>query len=163
VLAFRAAGIPSTQGNLRAVTPKGAKFARIIDSRQDRIIPWRNAVQIAAADAAGPTWQPIPGPVRVDLWFALTKPAGAPKRRRTWPIGQRSGDVDKLARACLDAITDAGVICDDAQVVELRVVKDYPEHVQQLSPGVIVRVWRADEPPPGPPADQIPLIGQEQS
>ena len=55
----------------------------------------------------------------------------------------------KLARAVMDALTDAGVWTDDARVTDLRVVKDYPgEPVAQSTPGVLVRVWRADQSAP---------------
>jgi Holliday junction resolvase RusA-like endonuclease len=166
LLAFRVAGRPVTQGNLRAVQPKGAKFARIIDKDQAKQKPWREAVRSTALEAAeravrGAAWTPEAGPVRVDLWFALPAPASRPKRRRTWPIGKRSGDSDKLTRAVLDAITDAGVWGDDSQVVELRVVKDWPEHVQQMSPGVIVRIWRVDAEPPPPTTGRIPVVSQQ--
>jgi Holliday junction resolvase RusA-like endonuclease len=68
----------------------------------------------------------------------LLKPRSAPKRRRTWPIGARSGDVDKLARSVLDSLT--GVLFhDDAQVVHLVVSKDYGD-----APGVRVFVADAD-------------------
>lgn len=158
VLQFRVAGTPVTQGNHSAWAPKGAKFARVVDTNQRTLRPWREAIRSTAVDAAGEEWQPLAGPVRVDVWLALPKPSSAPKTRRTWPIGARSGDADKLARAVLDALTDAGVWRDDSQVVELRVVKDYPEHVQQLSPGALVRIWRVDGELPPLTTGQIPVL-----
>ena len=61
-------------------------------------------------------------PVRVDLVFLLPKPPSRPKRRRCWPTVKP--DIDKLVRAVLDALTSV-VFTDDAQVVALRVDKDY--------------------------------------
>jgi Holliday junction resolvase RusA-like endonuclease len=40
-----------------------------------------------------------------------------------WPA--KRPDVDKLARACLDALTQSGAIRDDAQVVMLGATKVY--------------------------------------
>lgn len=158
MLQFRVVGRPVTQGSMSAFIAGGR--AIVTDQKGPKLKPWREAIRSTAVDAAGPAWQPLPGPVRVDLWLALPKPSSAPKRRRTWPTGKRSGDVDKLARACLDALTEAGIVRDDSQCVELRAVKDYPEHLNQLSPGVIVRVWRVDAEVPPPVTGQIPLLAQ---
>jgi Holliday junction resolvase RusA-like endonuclease len=130
----------------------------VTDQKGSKLKPWREAVRSTAVDAAGEAWAPIDGPVRVDLWFAMPKPQSVPKTRRTWPM--RKPDLDKLARACLDALTQAGILADDARVVELRAVKDWPEHVQQMSPGVVVRVWRVDPTLPPPTTGQIPLLGE---
>lgn len=140
---FRVAGRPMTQGSKTGIVVKGR--AVLVETNRAALKPWREAVRSTALEHLGDTWQPYPGPVHVRLLFALPKPASAPKTRRTWPVGARSGDVDKLARACLDACTDAGVWRDDAQVVDLHVTKDYPgEHAGQLTPGVLVHVVPAE-------------------
>lgn len=63
----------------------------------------------------------IDGPVVVSLRFYLPKPASAPKRRITWP---KSGDIDKLARACLDSLTHT-IITNDNLVVAAPLTKEY--------------------------------------
>ena len=156
VLQFRVAGIPVPQGSMSAFV-RGSR-AIVTDQKGSKLKPWREAIRSTAVDSAGPNWAPLDCPVRVDLWFAMPKPASTPKTRRTWPM--RQPDLDKLARACLDALTQAGVLADDARVVELRAVKDWPEHVQQMSPGVVVRVWRVDEALPPPTTGQIPLLAE---
>jgi crossover junction endodeoxyribonuclease RusA len=143
VLQFRVRGIPSTQGDHKAYKPKGAPFARIVDANPAKLRPWREAIRQDAVQAAGETWTPLDGPVLVTLRFALARPASAPKTRRTWPIGKRSGDVDKLARAALDALTDAGIFTDDARVTELTVSKDYVGG-DVHSPGVLITVQPLD-------------------
>lgn len=142
-LSFRVAGRPVTQGSKTGIVVGGR--AVLVEKARDRLKPWREAVRSTALDHLGDAWQPYPGPVYLQLVFALPKPASAPKSRRTWPIGARSGDVDKLTRAVMDALTDAGVWRDDAQVVRLLVDKDYPgPHTQQITPGVLVHVVPAE-------------------
>ncbi len=157
ILRFRVSGLPVTQGSKRAVLR--GKRAGLIDSNDARLRPWRDAVRWTAHATAGISWQPIAGPVRVLLLFGLRRPAAAPKTRRTWPIGAKSGDVDKLTRACLDAMTDAGIWRDDSQVVDARAIKDYPDALGMLAPGVTIAVWRVDGPAP-PSTGQIPLLPQ---
>jgi crossover junction endodeoxyribonuclease RusA len=114
------AGLPVTQGSKRAYVVNGRPV--LAEQAGSQLKAWRYAMAMAAGDTHhGPL---LEGPVAVTLTFGLLKPASAPKRRRTWPIAARSGDVDKLARAALDALTGV-VFADDAQVVELRVSKDY--------------------------------------
>jgi crossover junction endodeoxyribonuclease RusA len=125
--------------------------ARLTSSNQGRLKPWREAVRASAVTTIAVDYfehfQPLAGPISVRLVFALPKPASAPKKRRTWPIGVRSGDLDKLARACLDALTDAGVWRDDSQVVHLDASKDYPgPDISQTVPGVRITVHRITDP-----------------
>jgi Holliday junction resolvase RusA-like endonuclease len=130
-------GRPVTQGSSRAFVRGGR--AVITAANGEKLWPWRDAVRAALVTelAKHPGWEPFTGPVSVALCFVLPKPASAPKRRRTWPIGARSGDLDKLTRSCLDAATDAGVWKDDAQVCSLRVGKDYPPWALDR-PGVLM-------------------------
>jgi Holliday junction resolvase RusA-like endonuclease len=148
-LDVRVAGVPVPQGSASAFAVKtrsGAVRAVVTDQKRKTLKPWREAVRSTVVDVLPDDWSPEDGPVHVELRFALAKPASAPKRRRTWPIGARSGDIDKLTRGVLDALTDAGLWKDDSQVISLDVRKDYAGHddVEQRSPGVVIRVHRAD-------------------
>lgn len=84
------------------------------------------------------SWGDLPvmrGPVRVEVLFAMARPkvhygtgrnAGkvkdsAPEWPTTYP------DIDKAARLVCDALTIAGVIEDDVNVVSLRCTKVYDE------------------------------------
>jgi Holliday junction resolvase RusA-like endonuclease len=131
-LVFTAIGIPVTAGSHRAFVINGR--ARIVPAdRKQR--PWQERVHTAALDAG---CTPLAGPLWAELTFRLPKPASAPKKRRVWPIGARSGDLDKLARACLDPLHGL-CFSDDSQIVRLTVVKDYIPTVL-TSPGVVVRI-----------------------
>jgi crossover junction endodeoxyribonuclease RusA len=122
-IAFQVRGVPVTQGSKRAFVIKGTNRAVLTESGGQAHRDWRTRVAAAAQDAADGR-ELIDGPVVVSLHFRLPRPASAPKRKRTWPIKARSGDVDKLARCCLDAFT--GVLFrDDSQVVKLVVSKDW--------------------------------------
>lgn len=140
---FFVAGTPVTQGNKTGFVKNGRVVMTEGKSNTARgnFVAWRHAVASEARRAAGgdedfdtdDDW-PWPGPVIVCLTFGLQRPASAPKRRRTWPTGARSGDVDKLSRAILDALTGV-LIADDGQVVGLSVTKTYGR------PGVRVQLW----------------------
>jgi Holliday junction resolvase RusA-like endonuclease len=151
LLRIRVAGRPVTQGSKQAfvIHQRGRNPRAIMkEARADTLKPWREAIRSTVAERLGDDWQPEPGPVGVTLLFALPLPASAPKRRRTWPTGARSGDVDKLARAALDALGDAGLYRDDAQVIRLTVVKDYPgAGVHQMTPGVLILAHRIHHDP----------------
>lgn len=132
LVTFTCPGQPTTQGSKRAFVHNG--HAQLVETGGDRLRLWRHVLATTARDAA--PGQLLDGPVQVHLWFRLPKPASAPKRKRTWPVKARSGDVDKLARAALDAMT--GIIFgDDAQVVRLVVEKDWADG---RGPGVEVVV-----------------------
>nr|WP_255633192.1 RusA family crossover junction endodeoxyribonuclease [Demequina sp. TTPB684] len=59
---------------------------------------------------------PVSGPVRVTVMSFLPQPKS---NRDPMPTAKRTGDMDKIDRNVLDALTDAGAIVDDAQVVDL--------------------------------------------
>jgi crossover junction endodeoxyribonuclease RusA len=134
---FWVAGLAVTQGSKTAYVVNGRPV--LAEKGGDRLKGWRYAIATEARAATADLEGLLEGPLVVNLTFGLPRPSSAPKRRRTWPIAARSGDVDKLARAALDACT--GVIWhDDAQVVGLAVCKDYGP------PGVDVEVIQADDP-----------------
>src|SRR6185437_630698 len=109
--------------------------------------PWREAVVWATRDAMErPDHMPdarLLGPVEIGIVFTVPKPKSAPKTRRTFP--DRKPDLDKLCRSTLDAIVTAGVIEDDARVINLSAVKVYPnEGIGALDvPGAVIRITNA--------------------
>lgn len=136
VLTFTAHGVPKPKGSLRHVG-----HGRLVEQVDNA--PWRDSI-IWAAVAAMPSPDPLTGPLRVEASFTFPKPASAPKRRQTWPMTRSSGDVDKHCRLLLDALQAAGVVVDDAQVVELCACKRFVgEGADALTfPGAVVRVYR---------------------
>lgn len=140
-------GSPAPQGSKRFAgiqsNGHGGQTGRLVESSK-KVGPWRQDVK-AAAIAARNGAAPIDGPIVVRMIFTLPKPTGAPKTRRTYPC--RKPDVSKLVRSTEDALTDAGVIADDARIVEYeRAAKVYPnEDPEALEcPGVMIEI-RAKE------------------
>ena len=132
VLTIEVHGIPVPQGSLRAFANKKTGVP-IVTSDNTRTKPWKAAVTAEASEAVARASQAEPAfgrePVGVSIVFRLPRPKGhhgrhggllpsAPK----YPAGLP--DLDKLARAVLDALT--GIVWrDDAQVVALDVYKRY--------------------------------------
>ena len=132
-IAFSVRGDPAPQGSKKGWVVKG----RVVMSESSKKLkPWRALVAdcLSAAMVAG-NLQAIEGPVSVALTFRRRKPKSYPKLKPTWPI--TAPDVDKLARAVLDALSGIA-IRDDAQVVRLLAEKMWGE------PGVdvLVESWR---------------------
>jgi len=115
-------GSPAPQGSKKFVGMKGGRGVMVESSK--RVKPWRQDVK-AAAEAARDGSAPMDGPLVLRMVFTLPKPSSAPKRRRTYAM--RKPDLSKLARSTEDALTDAGVIADDARIVEYeRLAKVFP-------------------------------------
>lgn len=121
-IVFTVPGQPAPQGSMRAFAHKST--GRVIMTADNKKTgPWRDRVALAAQTAmAG---RPIyTAAVSVCIDFVLTRPKSAPKR--TTPKASKRPDVDKLARACLDALTGV-VLHDDSLVVNLHVCKRIAE------------------------------------
>ena len=116
-MAFQVFGDPVPQGSKRAFVVKNR--AVVVDDNKATLRSWRTAVVDAArAELNGEA--PELGPVRITLMFFLRQP-----KRPKAPVPITKPDVDKLARAVLDGMTDAGVFRDDSQVTTLTVRKRY--------------------------------------
>lgn len=126
---FHVPGKPAPQGSKRHVG-RGI----LVESSKE-VGPWRERVAIAAHNAMAGRGL-LMGPVEVDLSFVLPRPKSAPKTRTA--SAAKRPDIDKLARACLDALTDV-VFGDDGQVVRLVAQKRIAEAWGEAA-GVLVRV-----------------------
>jgi crossover junction endodeoxyribonuclease RusA len=85
--------------------------------------PWRERVALVAHNAMVGQ-ELLAGAVAVVLAFTLPRPKSTPKSYT--PNAIKRPDLDKLARACLDAITGT-VIWDDSQVTNLQATKRIAE------------------------------------
>jgi Holliday junction resolvase RusA-like endonuclease len=112
---FFVAGHPATQGSKRIVQPKGHRRPMLIEQTSKTLKPWRTAVAAFSVIEHASLGQ-LDGPLAVHLLFSLKRPK---KPSRPYP----TADVDKLARAVLDALVHGGLVKDDSQVVQLDATK----------------------------------------
>jgi Holliday junction resolvase RusA-like endonuclease len=134
-LVIRVVGEPVPQGSMTGVAM--GRRVRIFADNEKILRPWRDAVTEAArATANRERWTRLDGAIEVGIVFFLDRPAAAP-RRRIWP--EKRPDLDKLTRAVGDALTDAGVLHDDARIVHLDVWKRYAPDGVPLGARITVR------------------------
>lgn len=140
-------GQPAPQGSKRFVGVAKSTGRGILVESSKRVKPWRQDVK-AAAQLARNGAAALDGPLIARMVFTLPKPKSAPKRRRTW--ADRKPDLSKLIRSTEDALTDAGVLADDARIVEYeRSAKVFPnEDPEALEvPGVRIEIRPLDASP----------------
>ena len=116
--------------------PQGSKSylgKGVMVESSTRVRPWRNDVRCAAIDSKPAGWD-LGHSMQVCLIFWFPRPAShygtkngisylkanAPAE----PVSARVGDIDKLSRAVLDALTGVAYL-DDRQVVDLQARKAY--------------------------------------
>jgi len=116
-------GDPAPQGSKRFLgRSKGGKGIMVESCR--RLPAWREAVVLAARRqmAAIGMREPMTGPLVCGMYFTLKKPRSAKKDDC---LPDKKPDTSKLVRATEDALKDAGVIVDDAQIVDEHSHKRY--------------------------------------
>lgn len=128
VLSFRVLGTPIPQGSMNAYARGGRVI--VTHSKSHALKTWRTLI---AQVAKTTTTRPLEGPVTAEILFTLPRPKAhyrtgrhAGKVKPTAPIEHtKKPDLDKLTRAVLDALTQSGIIRDDAQISTLTAVKTY--------------------------------------
>lgn len=123
-ISFTVLGTPHPQGSAKIVNR--AKFATIT-SDNPKLYSFRQEVGWCALRALEGRQQPFAAkhvPVELTIRFHFRKPPSVPKKRAKMVV---KPDLDKLTRACCDAMT--GIMWqDDAQIVCLLVEKDYSDN-----------------------------------
>jgi crossover junction endodeoxyribonuclease RusA len=117
-------GTPAPQGSKRHVGN-----GRMVESSK-AVGPWREAV-VSEARRTMVEGLMLDGPLRVIVDFRLCRPHGHHGAKGLRPSAPRwphvKPDIDKLLRSTLDGLTQAGVIADDARIVEVLAVKAYAD------------------------------------
>lgn len=134
-VSFWVPGSPAPQGSKAFKGTRGGRAILVESSRA--LGPWRERVALVAHQAMRDAGNagPYTGAVVVDLAFVLPRPKSAPKLKVV--AATKRPDLDKLARACLDAITGV-IVADDSQVVGLRAAKRLTLHGEE--PGCEITV-----------------------
>ena len=137
-LEFDVYGLPAPQGSKRAFVRNGR--ANLVEVAGESLTIWRHSVTAAARKVIEvEAWEPIrEGPIEVHVLFWLPRP----KSRQVDVWHATRPDIDKLARATLDALTAASIWHDDCQVAELWVRKRY-EVDGHRTPGAMISVREA--------------------
>ena len=132
--------------------PQGSKRhvgnARMIESSK-KVKPWREAVRLEANKNVG---EIIQEPVHVELVFWFMRPkshlnAKGETRQSAprFPTSKNRGDIDKLCRSTLDALT-LSAFADDSQVVSLQARKYYCDNKKPgpKKPGAMITIQSTD-------------------
>lgn len=111
---FEVVGTPAPQGSKRHVGNG------IMRESSTALAPWRATVAQAARLAAGAN-PPLDGPLALSVTFRFPMPKSRPKavREEGWAWKTTAPDLDKLVRAVGDALTEAGMIRDDARLASV--------------------------------------------
>lgn len=139
---FRVYGIPKPQGSkIPGVSSKGKAFVR--EQAGEPLKEWRRDVKDAAIIARG-GMDTLTGTIRLAINFLVPRPASVPEKKRPYPIV--APDLDKMIRGVGDALKQAGVYKDDAQVCVIQATKTYANDTADGSPGAWIVI---SEVPPG--------------
>ncbi len=148
-------GTPVPKGSLKCIGSRGARRHVLIEDNE-RTKPWRDDVARVARHLIREHAAPGEA-IGVEITSTLARPqlhygtgrnAGQirPGHKDAQPTGHGTGDVDKLARLVLDALQDATVLADDAQVIEVISRKAYAHPDPwvpdgRTSPGITIRIY----------------------
>ena len=118
-------GTPAPQGSKRHMGNG------IMVESSKKVKPWRQDVRFAAEEAKPEDWDAT-GAMAFEAVFCHARPKKHFKSNGTlrddapvYVTSKGAGDIDKIVRATLDALTSSGVIFDDAQIVRLQVTQLY--------------------------------------
>jgi crossover junction endodeoxyribonuclease RusA len=129
---FRVYGLPKPKGSMKCIGARGTRKHVLVEQVDDG--GWRQQVAAMARRCVEERADPQQ-PIHVEITFTIPRPkshfgTGANARKvklgaQVWPSTHGTGDKDKLERLVLDALQDAGVLVNDAQVVSGFTEKQY--------------------------------------
>ena len=117
-------GRPRMQGSVSPIAyrKKNGRMGVNVFQKPE-LLNWRDLIAADVKEKTeGEQYFPKGTPVFVHLHFYFVKPKSF---KGTHPVTRSSGDIDKCARAVLDALSQSGVYDDDSQVVYLISEKMY--------------------------------------
>jgi crossover junction endodeoxyribonuclease RusA len=141
LISIEVLGEPAPKGSMRAMLVRGRPMMIPggTSVNQKKLRAWTNAIKQAVAAALGCTGvMYAETALEVNLLFKLVRPKSVTTHR---PIAQKD-DVDKLARATLDALTGS-LYDDDGRIAVLVVEKQWGDPSKQ---GVVITIRPLDPP-----------------
>lgn len=137
-------GTPIPQGSKTVVPARGKRRATLRDANAHELHAWRDHVADTTRrhmdtywHHGNRGWTQLDGPCHVEITFYHPRPQNHYRTSRGRPTRQikpnaptwkpTSPDLDKLARAILDALTAAGAYRDDARVARLILEDRYAD------------------------------------
>lgn len=137
-IVFTVFGVAQPKGSARAFMPKGAKFP-VVTSDNPNLKGWeatiRGELQRVMEQTDGRTLAAIfLAPVAVGLRFHLPRPKS--KKKAKYPVTKP--DVDKLARAAIDALSGVA-FKDDNQVIAVQARKVYADGPAKVD--IVIDSW----------------------
>lgn len=145
LITFDVSGTPATQGSKipGRSSKTGKMFVREQNSKSQK--SWRQDVLHAAVtERQRLQLDTLVGPVWVELHFRLARPQSVSIRSRPYPAVKP--DLDKIIRNTLDALKQALIYTDDAQVIKIEATKTYATNDPWHTPGASIHVGLV--PPP---------------
>lgn len=126
--------------------PQGSKTGYVINGRavlkeSSKFLPaWRSAVTEAALQEMHRSMdvRAFDKPVRLSVEFYIERPANP--KHKVFPGGKP--DLDHLIRSVGDSLTKAGILLDDALIVEIHAKKLWVGADTYPEPGAKVEIWR---------------------
>lgn len=140
-ISFTVHGRAYPKGSMRAFNVKGKKFPVLTSMTGKNLKTWeqtiRGELQLVMSQTPKSTLMAMfDAPIAVGIRFHMPRPKKPKKKQTKYPTTQP--DVDKLARAAVDALSGI-VFKDDAQVVALQVRKVYAELGAKAE--IVVESW----------------------
>lgn len=140
-------GTPIPQGSVVPVLSKttGKPFVK---QASKKLPAWRRDIvaevkrMLETQAEHGFEWVVNDEPYALDLWFIFDRPKSQSKAERESMWRWRRPDIDKLVRAVMDALEVAGVLADDARIVDLKATKSYAQENQRAGVSILLR-WQA--------------------
>lgn len=136
-VSFWVPGVALPKGSKSVVRTKAGKYHLVETAdmaragrRSGALRAWMTTVSSVARVHCN---QRLSGPLTLEVTFFVPRPKSV---KRTRPSVKTGGDIDKLARGVLDALTGIAYD-DDSQVIDLRLSKMYADEGE---PGVDITI-----------------------
>lgn len=146
-------GTPAPQGSKKGFYNPKLGRVQIVEDAKQKTRTWRQDVLTAAVDAQPDGWEAIDDPVWIEVRFYFKRPTSHFGTGRNAGVLKDSApaypavkpDIDKVLRATLDGLANAGCYVNDSRVVSVTVEKRYVDQRRRLE-GAHIELYTLDRP-----------------